>query len=68
MNNLLTAEQMLDQRISSIYLMEKAAHAFVDVFRELYHDRSQSISILCGQGNNGGDGLAIDRLLYINGY
>ncbi|MBC7615127.1 MAG: NAD(P)H-hydrate dehydratase [Pedobacter sp.] len=68
MNNLLTAEQMRDQRISSIYLMEKAAHAFVDVFRELYHDRSQSISILCGQGNNGGDGLAIARLLYINGF
>ena len=48
--------------------MEQAAHAFVDVFRDLYADRSLVISILCGQGNNGGDGLAIARLLYINGF
>ena len=76
MNNLLTAAQMREvdaytikhQKISSGYLMQKAADAFVDVFRALYDDRSQSISVLCGQGNNGGDGLVIARLLYINGY
>ena len=58
----------MNKKNSSSYLMEKAADAFVDVFRALYDDRSQSISVLCGQGNNGGDGLAIARLLYINGF
>ena len=71
MQNLLTAEQtraadaytIKHQPISSIDLMEKAAMAFVKVFTALYADRNKSIAILCGQGNNGGDGLAIARLL-----
>ncbi len=58
------AHTVVHQRISSIALMERAAKAFVKVFRKNYTDLEESISILCGQGNNGGDGLAIARLLH----
>lgn len=71
MQNLLTAEQtrtadaytIKHQPISSIDLMEKASKSFVKAFTALYTDRNKNIAILCGQGNNGGDGLAIARLL-----
>lgn len=49
--------------ISSIQLMEKAAIAFVRVFVKEFPDLQTTISVFCGQGNNGGDGLAIARLL-----
>lgn len=76
MKNLLNSEQMRNvdvytvehQGVSLIDLMERAAYRFVEVFRETFDDRGQHISILCGQGNNGGDGLAIARLLDNNGY
>ncbi|RZL45110.1 MAG: NAD(P)H-hydrate dehydratase, partial [Pedobacter sp.] len=71
MQNLLTAVQMQDadaytiglQKISSIDLMENAAKAFVKVFLKEVSSKKAIISICCGQGNNGGDGLAIARLL-----
>lgn len=56
------------QPISSVDLMEQAAKAFIKVLKKKYSDKTQSITILCGQGNNGGDGLAIARLLYQDGY
>jgi hydroxyethylthiazole kinase-like uncharacterized protein yjeF len=46
--------------IPSIQLMENAGHAVADVYRRIaYRDglRSRSICILCGKGNNGGDGF-----------
>jgi NAD(P)H-hydrate epimerase len=43
--------------------MERASKAFVSWFVNCYPDKNQSISIYCGTGNNGGDGLAIARLL-----
>jgi hydroxyethylthiazole kinase-like uncharacterized protein yjeF len=49
--------------ISSIDLMERASRTFVDWFVEKISDTSKPISIFCGQGNNGGDGLAIARIL-----
>lgn len=48
--------------ISSIDLMERAASAFVNKFTQLFNP-NKSITILCGIGNNGGDGLAIARIL-----
>lgn len=54
--------------ISSIDLMESAALAFVKVFQQEVTDKSTSISIYCGTGNNGGDGLAIARLLKQSDY
>lgn len=76
MQNLLTASQMHDvdvytinhQKISSINLMEKAAKAFVKVFIKEISDKRAKIAVCCGQGNNGGDGLAIARLLSENSY
>ncbi len=53
---------ILNTPISSIELMENAANAFVNWFCNQY-DHSVSVVILAGQGNNGGDGLAIARIL-----
>lgn len=52
-----------EQHIQSIDLMERAAKAFVDWFTK-YYDKNQQVQIMAGTGNNGGDGLAIGRLLY----
>lgn len=48
--------------IASIDLMERASRAFVQWFTERY-DASYKIGVVCGTGNNGGDGLAIARML-----
>lgn len=50
--------------VVSIELMERAATAFVQWFEWRFQDTSQEVAIACGTGNNGGDGLAIARLLY----
>lgn len=52
-----------NEPISSIELMERASSAFVKFFIERYPNKGQRISVYCGKGNNGGDGLAIARLL-----
>ena len=48
--------------IKSIDLMERAANACVDWFATSLPDE-RNFKIFCGLGNNGGDGLAIARLL-----
>lgn len=53
--------------IASINLMERAATAFVDWYVKRF-DTSKSVYIVCGTGNNGGDGLAIARLLKEKNY
>jgi len=50
--------------IASIDLMERAAQTFVQCFISHYPDKKKHIAIYCGTGNNGGDGLAIARLLH----
>jgi hydroxyethylthiazole kinase-like uncharacterized protein yjeF len=50
--------------IGSIDLTERAAQAFVQCFISHYPDKEKHIAIYCGTGNNGGDGLAIARLLH----
>lgn len=68
---LLTAQQIREadaytiahQPVSSIDLMERASKAFVSWFVNCYPDKTQIITIYCGTGNNGGDGLVIARLL-----
>lgn len=52
-----------EESIASIELMERASRAFVNWFIERY-DATQKVGIVCGTGNNGGDGLAIARLLH----
>ncbi len=54
--------------IPSIDLMEKASKVFVDWFMEHYPKRTAKIHIYCGPGNNGGDGLAIGRMLSHHSY
>jgi NAD(P)H-hydrate epimerase len=56
------------QRIASIDLMEQAALAFVKLFTAAFPDLEKRVLVVCGQGNNGGDGLAIARLLKDRGY
>lgn len=51
-----------NEPVSSLQLMERASAAFVKWFCERFDDR-QCVNIFCGMGNNGGDGLAIGRLL-----
>ncbi|MFO7824989.1 MAG: NAD(P)H-hydrate dehydratase [Cyclobacterium sp.] len=53
--------------ISSYQLMERAAHAFCDWFVS-YFSVENTVSVFCGTGNNGGDGLAIARILHLKGY
>lgn len=53
-----------NESIQSIDLMERASRAFVDWF-EAYFDKEKKVFIFCGTGNNGGDGLAIARMLSI---
>jgi NAD(P)H-hydrate epimerase len=48
----------------SILLMENAARATADLADELLSHKPAQIKILCGPGNNGGDGLAIARHLH----
>lgn len=55
--------------ISSIDLMERASKAFVHYFcRRFSVEEHNSVAILCARGNNGGDGLAVARLLHGLGY
>lgn len=76
MLQLLTAPQIREadaytirnKPISSIDLMESASLAFVRAFQQEVPDQDTSISIYCGTGNNGGDGLAIARLLKQSDY
>ncbi len=49
--------------IASVDLMERAARAFADWFASRFPDVNKPLYIVCGSGNNGGDGLAVARLL-----
>jgi ADP-dependent NAD(P)H-hydrate dehydratase / NAD(P)H-hydrate epimerase len=55
--------------IPSIILMENAAHAVARVITEKLGGsvKGKSILILCGKGNNGGDGAALARILWKDG-
>ena len=51
-----------DLGVPSLELMENAAAGVVDALRDSFPD-VRRILILCGRGNNGGDGLAAARIL-----
>lgn len=53
--------------IPSIQLMEKAAAAVVRVVRKRRASPG-SVAVVCGKGNNGGDGMAAARLLQMTGW
>ena len=70
---ILTPQQMrlVDQAtitagIPGLLLMENAAHRVVEYLAARYAPLSgQAVTVVCGQGNNGGDGLAIARQLHV---
>ena len=56
----------IDGGIPALVLMENAAHALLRAMEQRYSPLSkQRIAIFCGKGNNGGDGLALARLLFV---
>jgi NAD(P)H-hydrate epimerase len=77
MQKVLTAEEMREvdrlttekYGIPSILLMENAAHAAARVIAEKLGGSvaGKSFLILCGKGNNGGDGAALARILSVQG-
>jgi len=63
----LDAYTIQHEPIPSIELMERACRAFVSWFVQRI-DATKKAGIVCGTGNNGGDGLGIARLLSDWGY
>lgn len=61
------AYTILHEPIASIDLMERAAAAFTEWFVSKF-DVKHRTYIVCGTGNNGGDGMAVGRMLYDRGY
>ncbi|MFY8020193.1 MAG: NAD(P)H-hydrate dehydratase [Bacteroidia bacterium] len=71
-----TAQQIRDwdaatiqqEPISSFELMNRASFACVEPILEIFAKSDyRQICVVCGNGNNGGDGLAIARILYAKG-
>jgi NAD(P)H-hydrate epimerase len=55
---------MISEPISSIDLMNRAATCLFEFIQQTYS--FQKYTIVCGSGNNGGDGLVIAQLLFKN--
>lgn len=53
--------------VPSLVLMERAALSVCNILFEKYPNANK-IGIFCGPGNNGGDGVAIGRILHNMGY
>ena len=62
------AATIAGEGIASVELMERAARAFVAWFDNKFAGQGRRLLVCCGPGNNGGDGLAIARLLVAKGY
>jgi hydroxyethylthiazole kinase-like uncharacterized protein yjeF len=53
-----------DYKVSGLILMENAASGFIEILKIRFGPlKEKRIAIVCGKGNNGGDGLAIARHL-----
>lgn len=73
---LVTASQMklYDQntinihRLPSLLLMERAALVTVAALQDILGEKPARVAVISGSGNNGGDGLAVGRLLFLAGY
>jgi hydroxyethylthiazole kinase-like uncharacterized protein yjeF len=53
--------------VPSVVLMERAAYE-VAAEIEKRADKKDRILVLCGSGNNGGDGIAVGRILFLAGF
>ena len=58
---------IVNEPISSINLMERAALACLKRITKLIQP-NEELLVFCGKGNNGGDGLALTRLLLERGF
>ncbi len=75
MKHILTIEQtrnadehaIKELGISSVILMENAARSAFEKIADRIK-RNHRILILCGSGNNGGDGFALSRHFFVNGF
>jgi NAD(P)H-hydrate epimerase len=54
--------------IPTLLLMENAGRSVADFTQRLVRGKRRNFLILCGQGNNGGDGLVVARHLYRYGH
>src|SRR5882672_4117690 len=68
----LTAAQMrevdrltIERGIPGVVLMENAGHRVVEFLASRFSPLSaQRIAVICGKGNNGGDGMVVARQLF----
>ncbi|KAA3638667.1 MAG: NAD(P)H-hydrate dehydratase [Bacteroidetes bacterium] len=60
----LDAFTIANEPIPSLELMERASRVFTHWFINIFPDEDVPVTIFCGPGNNGGDGLAVARLLH----
>lgn len=63
----LDAYTIENEPVSSLDLMERASQAFVRWFCNQFVN-TRPVAVFCGKGNNGGDGLAIARILGAKNY
>lgn len=55
--------------IPSLVLMERASMAVFSCIHDKFPDkRRERIAVVCGSGNNGGDGVCVARMLFEAGY
>jgi hydroxyethylthiazole kinase-like uncharacterized protein yjeF len=54
--------------VPTLTLMENAGRAVADAVEAMLRSRGAAVSVLCGPGNNGGDGFVAARLLKQRGY
>jgi NAD(P)H-hydrate epimerase len=59
-----TVEQI---KLPALVLMERAAYAAVELIKKKLK-KEDRILVVCGPGNNGGDGVAAGRILFLQGY
>ncbi len=65
--NLIDKMGVEDYSIPSLILMESAASKCYEYFNQNYDIKEEIFLIFIAKGNNGGDGLALARLLALNG-
>ncbi len=55
---------IMEARVPSLILMERAGIGLADFIQSRFGPlRGKRVTVVCGKGNNGGDGLVVARLL-----